>query len=135
MLVILEFPNLGSSTFDYSIICIPPIWSFSKLVNHSNLGNYLIFQILNFYEWGLEFQRASISIGEAENWRTKPKFANFWNQILVFHIEKKIPRISQILQFQKSSNFHYRKTHRIIKIFKLFNFKNWRILKIWQTIL
>ena len=37
------------------------------------------------------------------NGRTKPKFANFWNQIMVLRIEKK----TQILKFRKSSNFHY----------------------------
>ena len=46
---------------------ISNIWSFSKLVNHSNLGNYLICQILNFWGWGLEFQRSKIRIGEITN--------------------------------------------------------------------
>ena len=46
---------------------IPNIWSFSKLVNHSNLGNYLIFQILNFWGWGLELQRSKMRIGEITN--------------------------------------------------------------------
>ena len=46
---------------------LPNIWSFSKLVNHSNLGNYLIFQILNFWGWGLEFQRSKMRIGEITN--------------------------------------------------------------------
>ena len=37
---------------------------------------------------------------EITNGRTKPKFAIFWNQIVVFQIEQKIPKISQILQFR-----------------------------------
>ena len=44
----------------------------------------------------------------------KPKFSNFWSQILVFQIEQKNPKISQILQFRKSSNFYYRQTHKIL---------------------
>ena len=81
--------------------------------------------------------RFRISNSKYENWRsgisngrTKPKFSNFRNQILVFQIEKKIPKIFQILQFRKSSNLHYRQTYKIIKFLKLLNFKNWQILKI-----
>ena len=81
--------------------------------------------------------RFRISKRKYDNWRsgisngrTKPKFASSRNQILVFQIKKKIPKISQILQFRKSSNFHYRQTHKIIKFSKLLNFKNWQIFKI-----
>ena len=74
--------------------------------------------------------RFKISKSKYENWqnyeyceiskgRTKSKFANFWNQILVFHIEKKKSKISQILQFRKSLNFHLQQTHKIIKFLKL----------------
>ena len=49
-------------------------------------------------------------IGEVENGRTKPKFANFWNQILVFQIEKK---------FQKFPQFYNFKNHQISIIDKL----------------
>ena len=31
------------------------------------MGNYLIFQILNFWGWGLEFQRSNVRIGEITN--------------------------------------------------------------------
>ena len=62
--------------------------------------------------------------------RTKPKIDNFRDQILVFQIKKKIPKISQILQFRKSSSFHYRQTHKIITFLELLNFKHWQIFKI-----
>ena len=78
-----------------------------------------------------------ISKSKYENWRngisngrTKSKFANFRNKILVFPIEKNIPKISQILQFRILSNFHYRQTHKIIKFLKWLNFRNWQIFKI-----
>ena len=40
------------------------------------------------------------------NGRTKPKFANFWNQIMVFQIEKKFPnfKISKIIKFPLLTN-------------------------------
>ena len=31
------------------------------------MGNYLIFQILNFWRWDLEFQRSEMRIGEITN--------------------------------------------------------------------
>ena len=34
------------------------------------------------------------------NERTKPKFANFWNQILVFQIEKKFQKIPKFYNFK-----------------------------------
>ena len=52
---------------NFENIKIPNMSLFSKLVNHSNLGNYLIFQILNFWGWGLEFQRSEMRIGEITN--------------------------------------------------------------------
>ena len=116
------------------------MWSFFKLVNHSNLGNYLIFQIWYFWGLGLEFQRANMRIGEITNrakyWKDEgnqnlPIFGvKFWFSKL----KRKILKISQILQFRGSSNFHYRETHKTIKFLKLLNFKNEHIFKISQFV-
>ena len=68
----------------------------------------------------------------------KSKFANFWNRITVFQIKKIIPKISQILQFRKSSNFHYWKTQKnnqtseIVEFQKLANFQNLTICKTFK---
>ena len=60
---------------------------------------------------------------EVSNGRRIPKFANFGVK-LWFSKMKKIPKISEIPQFCKSANLHYRQTHKIIKFLKLFNFEN-----------
>ena len=59
--------------------------------------------------------RFRISKSEYENWRsgisngrTKSNVINFLNQISVLQIKKQIRKICEILQFRKSSNFHYR---------------------------
>ena len=72
---------------------------------------------------------------------TKPKFANFWNQIIVFQIEKKNSKFynfenhqisiigklkknnqsSEIVEFQKLSNFKNLTTCKTIKIQKISN--------------
>ena len=55
---------------------------------------------------------------------------------MVFQTEKKIPKISQILQFRKSSNSHYLETQKnnqiseIVEFQKLENFQNLTICKI-----
>ena len=109
---------------------IPNIWSFSKLVNRSNLGNYLIFQILNFWGWVLEFQRSKMRIGEITNsaeyqmdeqnqnlpifgiklWfsKLKKKFTNFKiSKIIKFPLltNSKKNQSSEIVEFQKLANF------------------------------
>ena len=84
---------------------IPNIWSFSKLVNHSNLGNYLIFQIFNFWGWGLELEKPKMRIGEIPNsaeYQMDEQNQNFANW----------KKNSRILQFRKSSNFHYWQTQK-----------------------
>ena len=68
------------------------------------------------------------------NGRTKPKFANFWNQIMVFQIEKKFPnfKISKIITFPLLTN-----SKKIIKVLKLLDFKklaNFFNLTIFKTI-
>ena len=54
---------------------------------------------------------------------------------MVFQTEKKIPKISQIFQFRKSSNFYYLETQKnnqiseIVEFQKLENFQNLTIFK------
>ena len=107
---------------------IPNIWLFSKLVNHSNLENYPVIRILNFWVWILEFQKSKMKINEKMNsaeyqmdeqnenlpifgiklWFSKlkknPKFYNFEiHQISIIDKIKK-NQSSEIVGFQKLAN-------------------------------
>ena len=116
---------------------IPNIRSFSKVVNHSNLGNYLIFQILNFWGWSLEFQKSKMRIGEITN--SAEYQMDEQNQNLpIFGIKlwfSKLKKNSQILKFRKSSNFPYwqiqknNQSSEIVEFQKLANFFNLTICK------
>ena len=105
-------------------------------MNHSNLGKCLIFQICNFWGLAFKFQRANMRIGEITNsaeYRLDEQNQNlpiFGVKFWFSKLKKKILKISQILQFRESSNFHYRQTHKTIKFMKLLNFKNEHIIKI-----
>ena len=87
--------------------------------------------------------RFTISESKYENWqnheycdiskgRAKPKFANFWNETLVFQTEKKIQKfpkfynfknhqISEIAEFQKLANFQNLTICKTIKFSKILN--------------
>ena len=114
---------------------IPNIWSFSKLVNRRNLGNYLIFQILNSWGWDLEFQKSKMRIGEITNsaaYQMDEQNQNlpiFGNKLWFSKFKKKFAnlRISKIIKFplltnskknNQSSNFLN------LTIFKTQNSKN-----------
>ena len=72
----------------------------------------IIGEITNSAEYRTDEQNQNLPIFEVKFWFSKLKT---------------IPKISQILQFLKSSNFHYRQTRKIIKFMKLLNFKNYQI--------
>ena len=112
-----------SKFVNVSNLKIPNIWSFSKLVNHSYLRNYLIFQILNFWGWALEFRRSKMRIGESTKiaeYQIDEQNENF----PIFGINLWFSKLKKKLQFRKSSNFHYWVTQKKIKILKLLNSKN-----------
>ena len=92
-----------------------PVFQISQSQQFWKLPNFTNFKFL-----GIRFRISKI---QYENWRnyeycgmsngrTKSKFANFWNQIMVFQIEKRISKIAQILQYRKLLNFHYRQTQK-----------------------
>ena len=114
---------------------IPNIWSFLKLVDHSNLENYPIIQILNFCEWGLKLQRSKMRIGEITN--SAEYQMDEQNQNLpIFGIKlwfSELKKKTQILKFRKSSIFHYwqknNQSSQIVEFQKLANFFNLTICK------
>ena len=58
------------------------------------------------------------------NGRTKPKFAHFWNQIMVFQIEKKNSKNFSNFTISKIVKFPVLTNSKKINILKLLNFKN-----------
>ena len=116
------------------------IWSFSNLVNHSNLGKYPIFQIWNYWEWGLEFQRANMRIDGITNgaeYRMDEQNQNLPIFGVKFWFSKLKKKFQQFPKFYNSENhrdFHYRQTRKIIKFMRLLNFKNYQIFKVWQFV-
>ena len=67
-------------------------------------------KIMNGAEYRRDEQNQNLPMFGIEFWFSK--------------LKKKISKVSQIVQFRKSSNFHHRQTHEIIKFLKLLNFKN-----------
>ena len=117
---------------------IQNIWSFSKLVNHSNLGNYLIFQILKFWGWGLEFQRSKTRIGEVTNsaeYQIDEQNQNlpiFGITLWFSKLERKLPnfKISKIINIPLLTNSNKNnQSSEIVEFKKLAIFLNLTICK------
>ena len=81
------------------------------------MGNCLIFQILNFWGWGLEFQSSKIKIGEITNSaeyqmdEQNQNVPNFEIKLWFYKLKKK--------KFQKFPKFYTSENHQISLIDKL----------------